>query len=306
MRLVTRSDFDGLVCAVLLVEKGIVDSYMFVHPKDVQDGNVEVTTDDVIANLPFVEGCGLWFDHHVSEEERLDINNLQFNGALEHAASAAQVIWQYYGGEETFGRQFKSLLRTINIADAGSFTKEEILKPDGWILLSFLTDPRTGLGYFSDYQISNYQLMLDLIQYCRTMSSKEIPKQPDVKQRVDRYLEHQDLFKRMLEQASYAKKHLIITNLLNEETTYVGNRFMVYALFPEQSIDLRVMWGKDKQNVVIACGHSILNRSSRTSVGSLMSKYGGGGHTMAGTCQVPIDKRDEILEEIIIQILNDG
>ncbi len=192
------------------------------------------------------------------------------------------------------------------IADAGSFTKEEILNPDGWILLSFLMDSRTGLGYFKDYRISNYQLMLDLIQYCRTMSSEEILKQPDVKQRVDRYFEHQDLFKRMLEQTSYTKKHLVITSLLNEETTYVGNRFMVYALYPEQNIDLRVMWGKDKQNVVVACGHSILNRSSRTSVGSLMSKYGDGGHTMAGTCQVPIDKRDEILEEIIDVILKDG
>lgn len=306
MRLVTRSDFDGLVCAVLLVEKGIIDSYMFVHPKDVQDGKVEVTENDVIANLPYVEGCGLWFDHHISEEERLDLDHLEFNGALEHAASAAQVIWNYYGGEQTFGSHFKPLLRAINIADAGSFTKEEILKPEGWLFLSYIMDSRTGLGYFKDYRISNYQLMLDLIQYCRTMSVDEILNQPDVKQRVDRYYEHQDLFKNMLKQSSYTNQHLIVTNLLNEETLYVGNRFMVYALFPEQSIDLRVMWGKDKQNVVIACGHSILNRSSRTDVGSLMLKYGGGGHTMAGTCQVPIDKRDEILKEIINQILTDG
>ena len=306
MRLVTRSDFDGLVCAVLLVEKGIVDSYMFVHPKDVQDGKVEVTDKDVIANLPYVDGCGLWFDHHVSEQERLDINNLDFMGNLEHAASAAQVIWQYYGGEQTFGSQLKPLLKAINIVDAGSFTKDEILKPEGWILLSFIMDSRTGLGYFKDYRISNYQLMLDLIQYCRTMSVEEILKQPDVKQRVDRYFEHQDLFKEMLKKNSYTQKHLIVTNLLNEKTIYVGNRFMVYALFPDQSIDLRMMWGKDKENVVIACGHSILNRRSRTNVGSLMLKYGGGGHTMAGTCQVLVDKKDEILREIIEVILSDG
>ncbi len=304
MRLVTRSDFDGLVCAVLLVEKGIVDSFMFVHPKDVQDGKVEVTKNDVIANLPFVKGCGLWFDHHVSEEERLDLDSLNFNGATEHAASAAQVIWKYYGGEGTFSSHFKPLLRAINIADAGSFTKEEILKPEGWLLLSFIMDSRTGLGYYKDYRISNYQLMLDMIQYCRTMSAEEILMQADVKQRVDRYFEHQDLFKEMLKQASYPKEHLIVTNLLAENTIYAGNRFMVYALFPEQSIDLRVMWGKNQQNVVIACGHSIFDRSSRTDVGNLMLRYGGGGHTMAGTCQVPTDKKDEILEEIIIEILN--
>ena len=306
MRLVTRSDFDGLVCAVLLVEKGIVDSYKFVHPKDVQDGKVKVTENDVIANLPFVDGCGLWFDHHVSEEERLDLDSLNFSGAIEHAASAAQVIWQYYGGEKTFDAHLKPLLRAINIADAGSFTKKEILKPEGWLLLSFIMDSRSGLGYFKDYRISNYQLMLDMIQYCRTMSAEEILMQQDVKQRVDRYFEHQDLFKEMLKQNSYTQQHLIVTNLLTENTIYVGNRFMVYALYPEQSVDLRVMWGKDKQNIVIACGHSILNRSSRTDVGSLMLTYGGGGHTMAGTCQVPIEKRDEILDAIINQILSDS
>jgi len=306
VRLVTRSDFDGLVCAVLLVEKGIVDSYKFVHPKDVQDGKVKVTENDVIANLPFVDGCGLWFDHHVSEEERLDLDSLNFSGAIEHAASAAQVIWQYYGGEKTFDAHLKPLLRAINIADAGSFTKKEILKPEGWLLLSFIMDSRSGLGYFKDYRISNYQLMLDMIQYCRTMSAEEILMQQDVKQRVDRYFEHQDLFKEMLKQNSYTQQHLIVTNLLTENTIYVGNRFMVYALYPEQSVDLRVMWGKDKQNIVIACGHSILNRSSRTDVGSLMLTYGGGGHTMAGTCQVPIEKRDEILDAIINQILSDS
>ena len=306
MRLVTRSDFDGLVCAVLLVEKGIVDNYKFVHPKDVQDGKVSVTENDVVVNLPFVDGCGLWFDHHISEEERLGKNGFKTNGALEHAASAAQVIWDFYGGKQTFGPHLMPLLRAINIADAGSFTQEEVLKPEGWILLSFIMDSRSGTGYFKDYRISNYQLMLDLIQYCRTMPAEEILKQPDVKQRVDRYFEHKDLFIRMLKQTSYIKKHLIVTNLLNEKTIYVGNRFMIYALYPEQNIDLRIMWGKEKQNVVIACGHSILNRSNRTDVGNLMLKYGGGGHTMAGTCQVPVDQLDKILEEITTVILKNG
>jgi nanoRNase/pAp phosphatase (c-di-AMP/oligoRNAs hydrolase) len=302
MRLVTRSDFDGLACAVLLVEKGIVDSYLFVHPKDVQDGKVKVTENDVVANLPYIPGCGLWFDHHVSEEERLDIENLKFEGASEHAASAAQVIWNYYGGEKTFGNQLKPLLRAVNIADAGSFTQEEVLNPTDWILLSFIMDARTGLGYFSDYRISNYQLMLDMIQYCRTMSAKEILEQRDVKERVNRYFDHQESFKQILKSNTYTEASLIVTNLLNEKAVFVGNRFIIYALYPEQNIDLRVMWGKNNQNIVIACGHSILNRASRVNVGKLMYEYGGGGHTMVGTCQIPIDKWENTLDQLITDI----
>lgn len=298
MRLVTRSDFDGLVCAALLVEKGIVDSYMFVHPKDVQDGKVKVTQNDVVANLPYIPGCGLWFDHHVSEEERLDIENLEFEGASEHAASAAQVIWTYYGGEQTFGRHFKSLLRATNIADSGSFIKEEILNPDGWTLLSFIMDSRTGLGYFNDYRISNYQLMLDMIQYCRTMSAEEILEQSDVKERVNRYFDHQESFRQLLENSSYTEGSMIVTNLLNEKSVFVGNRFVIYALYPEQNIDLRIMWGKNKQNVVFACGHSILNRTSRVNVGKLMYEYGGGGHAMVGTCQIEKDQWESSLDQL--------
>lgn len=299
MRLITRSDFDGLACAVLLVEKGIVDEYKFVHPKDVQDGQVEVTADDVLANIPYVPGCGLWFDHHASEDERLEMKNLDFEGASYSAPSAAQVIWDYYGGERTFSAHFLALLEAVNKSDSGNLTQKEILKPDGWILLSFVMDPRTGLGRFRDYRISNYQLMEDMIQYCRTKTAGEILELQDVRERTKRYFEQQELFKDMLERCAEIHENVIVTNLLNEETIYSGNRFLVYALYPDQNIEVRVMWGKDKQNVVFACGHSILNRTSRTNVGKLMLEYGGGGHEKVGTCQIMTEDWERALREIV-------
>jgi nanoRNase/pAp phosphatase (c-di-AMP/oligoRNAs hydrolase) len=306
MRLLTRSDFDGLASAVLLVEKGIVDEYKFVHPKDVQDGKVEVTANDVMANIPYVSGCGLWFDHHASEEDRLELEKLEFDGDCRPAPSAAQVIWDYYGGEKTFGKHLLPLLEAVNKSDSGNLTRDEILNPEGWILLSFIMDPRTGLGRFREFRISNYQLMEDMIQYCRTKTAAEILQIPDVRERTKLYFEQEMLFKEMLKRCCTIRENVIVTHLMNEDIIYSGNRFLVYALYPEQNIEIRLMWGKDRQNVVFSCGHSILNRSSRTYVGQLMLAYGGGGHEKVGTCQVPIEDWQRVQEEIIGKMLKDG
>jgi len=301
MRLVTRSDFDGLVCGVLLVEKGIVDSYKFVHPKDIQDGKVEVNGNDVLANVPFAEGCGLWFDHHASEHERFK-RATTFNGATYPALSAAQVIWDYYGGDGTFGARLRPLLEAVNKSDSGQVTREEILNPSGWILLSFVMDPRTGLGRFGDYRIGNLKLMEDMIQYCRSKDVAEILEIPDVKERTARYFEQQELFKDMLLKNSRATGCLIVTDLRGCDPVYSGNRFLIYALYPDQNVELRVMWGKERQNVVFTCGHSIVNRSSRFNVGRLMLKYGGGGHERVGTCQVATEEADSVFEELVAAI----
>ncbi|MBC8176022.1 MAG: exopolyphosphatase [Deltaproteobacteria bacterium] len=306
MRLLTRSDFDGLACGVFLVEKGIVDEYKFVHPKDIQDGKIEVTSNDVLANVPYVSGCGLWFDHHTSESERLEIENLDFEGETRPAPSCAQVIWDYYGGEESFGKDLLPQLEAVNKSDSGNLTREEVLNPKGWVLLSFIMDPRTGLGRFGDYRISNYQLMEEMVQYCRTKTVDEILQIPDVQERVKLYFDQQDLFKDMLNRCCMVKDNVIITNLINEETVYSGNRFLVYALFPNQNIEIRVIWGKSKQNVVFTVGHSILNRTSRTNVGKLMLTYGGGGHEKVGTCQVPIEDWERRMGEIVDQMRKDG
>ncbi len=306
MRLLTRSDFDGLASAVLLVENGIIDTYKFVHPKDVQDGKVAVTSNDVLANTPYVAGCGLWFDHHASEDERLEIEKLNFEGACRPAPSSAQVIWDYYDGEKTFKKHLLPLLDAVNKSDSGNLTREEILNPKGWILISFLMDPRTGLGRFRDYRISNYQLMEDMIQYCRTKTDEDILLIPDVQERSKRYFKQQELFEEMLKRCCEIHGNVIITNLMNEQKIYSGNRFLVFALYPEQNIEVRVMWGKNKENVVFTCGHSILNRTSQTNVGKLMLEYGGGGHAKVGTCQVPIEDWERVLEEIVNRMQKDG
>jgi nanoRNase/pAp phosphatase (c-di-AMP/oligoRNAs hydrolase) len=306
MRLLTRSDFDGLVCAVLLSEKGVVDSYEFVHPKDIQDGKVPVTTDDVLANVPHAAGCGLWFDHHASEEERLDLKEIAFEGASRAAPSAAQVIWDYYGGEATFGAQFLPLLEAVNRTDSGNLTRDEILEPEDWILLSFMMDPRTGLGRFKDYRIANYQLMLDMIRYCRTMTAGEILVIADVQERILRYRKQQALFEDMLHRNARANGNVLLVNLMGEDTIFAGNRFLVHALFPEQNVEVRVMWGREKRNVVFAVGHSILNRTCQTDIGSLMLEFGGGGHPKVGTCQVNAEIWRDTLDRIVERLRTAG
>jgi nanoRNase/pAp phosphatase (c-di-AMP/oligoRNAs hydrolase) len=306
MRLLTRSDFDGLVCAVLLVEKGIVDDFLFVHPKDVQDGKIEATANDVLANIPYVAGCGLWFDHHSSEAERLAGKPTSFEGDVREAPSAAQVIWDYYGGEKAFGPQLVPLLEAVNKTDSGNLTEQEILNPEGWIILSFIMDARTGLGRFKDYRISNHQLMKDMIEYCRTMPAEQIIENYDVQERIMRYCDQQDLFVEMIRRRTRIDGNVIVTVLKDEPTIFSGNRFTVYALYPNQNVDVRVMWGRDRQNVVFACGHSILNRTSRTDIGRLMLEFGGGGHRKVGTCQVDVAKWEETLAAIVGRMKADG
>ena len=299
MRLVTRSDFDGLVCAVLLKEKGIVDEYLFVHPKDIQDGKIAVTKDDVLANVPYVDGCGLWFDHHVSEDERLKSRTLQFEGDFRIEKSAAQVVWDYYDGEKGFDERLMPLLEAVNKTDSGDLTHDEILYPNGWILLSFIMDARSGLGRFKDYRISNHQLMKDMVEYCRTMPPELITTKEDIQERVVRYFDQQEQFVKMMKRCSKTKGNVIVSNLLSEEVIYSGNRFVIYAMYPDQNVDVRIMAGKNNQNIVFACGHSILNRSCQTNIGQLMLEFGGGGHKEVGTCQLSKDDWEDALGKIV-------
>lgn len=300
MKLLTRSDFDGLICAVLLKEAGIIDELKFVHPKDMQDGIIEVTSDDVLANVPYVPGCGLWFDHHSSEEERLQLQG-KFAGESRRELSAARIIYDYYGGASKFGR-FQEMLAAVDKTDSGQLTADEILNPQGWILLGYIMDPRTGLGRYKDYTISNYQLMEKLIDWCRTLDIEAILALPDVKERVNRYFEQNELFEDMLFKRSFVEKNIIITDLRGIDTIYTGNRFLIYSLFPDQNISMWIIDGKNNQNCVISVGHSIINRSSKVDVGSLLLKYGGGGHAKVGTCQVSYDDAFEIIAAIRAKI----
>lgn len=303
MRLVTRSDFDGLVCATLLKHLGIIDDYLFAHPKDLQDGKVEVSKKDILANVPYVEGCGLWFDHHTSEQERL--GDIEFEGKSEPLPSCARVIYQYYGAEK-FPESFVPMMEAVDKVDSANLTTEEITNPTGWILLGYIMDPRTGLGRYRDYRISNYQLMLDMIEYCRSMSAEEILEIRDVKERTEKYFLDEPSFIQMLKNNSTAHGNVVVLDLRDQDPIYCGNRFMIYTLFEDCNVSIRVIWGFKKQNVVFTVGHSILNRTSKTDVGKLMLSFGGGGHKAVGTCQVAEGEMSETLKKMIENINADG
>ena len=297
MRLVTRSDFDGLACAALLKEAGLIDSYQFAHPKDLQEGLVEVTSHDILANVPYVPGCGMWFDHHTSEGERLGA--VSYRGMARVAPSCARVIYDFLGGDSRFPDHWNPMMEAVDKVDSANLTRSEIEHPTEWILIGFIMDPRTGLGRFRDFRISNYQLMMDLIECCRTMTAQEILNLPDVKERVDIYFEQDAPFRKMLKRCSRLVGEVLIIDFREEETIYSGNRFLVYTLFPECTVSIHVAWGKEKQNVVLAMGNSILNRTSRANLGSVALRFGGGGHESVATCQVPEREVEGILEIII-------
>ncbi len=304
-RLVTRSDFDGLVCAVLLKELDMIGDIKFVHPKDMQDGKIEITNQDITTNLPYVQGAYLAFDHHLSETIRNQ--DTQSNHIIDpNAPSAARVVYNYFGGKEKFANIPQDMIEAVDKADSAQFSRPEVLNPQGWVLLNFLMDARTGLGRFRTFRISNYSLMMDLIDYCKNHSIEQILNIDDVKQRSELYFEQEDKFKEQIKRCAKVYDNLVVLDLRDEETIYAGNRFMIYALFPECNISIHKMWGLKKQNTVFAVGKSIFNKTSNTNIGELMLKYNGGGHANAGTCQVDNDKADVILQELIEQITTAG
>jgi nanoRNase/pAp phosphatase (c-di-AMP/oligoRNAs hydrolase) len=304
-RLVTRSDFDGLVCAMLLKELGMLDDILFVHPKDMQDGKVEVSARDITTNVPYVPGVHLAFDHHASEVER--VKNRPQNHIIDpKAMSAARVVYDHFGGAAKFPRIRTEMMTEVDKADAAQFSRAEILNPRGWVLLNYLMDPRTGLGRFREFRISNYQLMMNLIDACLTLSIDEILKLPDVQERLELYMKHHPEAQDQILCCSAVHKNVVVLDLRKQDVIHPTNRFMIYALFPQCNVSIHVMWGRNKQNTVLACGKSILDRSSKTNIGDLMLTHGGGGHEAAGTCQVEADRAETVLKQILDRFVADG
>ena len=300
MRLLTRSDFDGLACAVLLNKVGIIDSYKFVHPKDLQDGLVEVNENDCLANVPFVKGCGLWFDHHLSENERNAYEG-QYHGRSEQKPSCARVIYEYYGGKDTFpGLEY--FIESVDKVDSANLTIDDIKNPKDYVLLGFIMDPRTGLGRFRDFTISNYQLMEKMIDWCATKSIDEILHLPDVVERIDLYNEQTEKFVEMVKAHTKVVGKTIITDLRGESTIYTGNRFMIYSLYPDCNLSVWIVSGKGGEGCSCAVGYSVLNKTCTVNVGSLMLKYGGGGHKAVGTCQFNNDNMNTKVKELLDEI----
>lgn len=298
-RLITRSDFDGLVCAALLRELQMLDDILFVHPKDMQDGLIEVTNHDIITNLPYVSGCHLCFDHHGSEAIR-NGNVVQQNFILDpDADSAARVVFNYFGGHERFPHISRDMMEAVDQADSARFSREEILNPKTWVLLNFIMDPRTGLGRFRDFRISNYQLMMALVDYCRTHTIEEILALPDVRERVDLYNSQREAFLEQIARCSGVYGNVVVLDYRREETIFSGNRFLVYALFPECNVSIHLLRSRVEETTVLAMGKSILNRTNPVDIGALCLQHGGGGHAAAGTCQIASDQTEKLVPEIV-------
>jgi nanoRNase/pAp phosphatase (c-di-AMP/oligoRNAs hydrolase) len=306
-RLVTRSDFDGLVCAMLLKSRGLIADILFVHPKDVQDGKVEIGPRDITTNVPFSPRCHLAFDHHASETVRIG-GPAPRNLILDpHAPSAARLVYTHFGGKDAFPSVSQEMLAAVDQADSARYTIDDVLDPRGWVLLNFLVDARTGLGRFKTFRVSNYQLMLDLVEYCGQHSRvDDILRLPDVAERAKLYREHRVPSQGQLMRCARVHGNLVVLDLREEDPIYVGNRFAIYALYPKCNISLHVIWGLRKEVTVFAMGKSIVNRTSRTNIGNLALKYGGGGHDAAGTCQVENERAAAVLRELVQRITSDG
>jgi nanoRNase/pAp phosphatase (c-di-AMP/oligoRNAs hydrolase) len=299
-RLVTRSDFDGLACAMMLRELSIIDDIKFVHPKDVQDGKIELSANDITTNLPYDPRVSLAFDHHESEVDRLKAKKVGGQLIIDpKARSAARVVYDYYGGKNTFKTISEELMTAVDKGDSADFTMDEVLHPDGWVLLHFLMDPRTGLGRFRNFRISNYDLMMEMIGYCMDHSIEEILQHPDVRERVDLYREQAPQFEQQLKRIAKVYGKVVVLDLRDEEIIHAGNRFLIYALYPEAQISVHVVWGFRKQNTAVMIGKSIFNKASWVDIGELCLRYGGGGHRNAGTCQIDNAIVDRELPDIL-------
>ena len=303
-RLVTRSDFDGLVCATLLRELNLIHEIAFAHPKDMQDGKVEITEEDITTNLPYVPGVYLAFDHHHSETVRIGKRDNHIIDA--HAPSAARVVWNHYGGEKAFPRIDPMMMEAVDKCDAAQLTEDDVTNPDGWMLLNYIMDARSGLGRFREFRVSNFDLMMELIELCRQKPVLEILEEPDVKERVEVYLSSQEKCIEQLKRCATVSGNLVELDLRGEEVIWPGNRFLVYTLFPDCNISMHVLPGREDGITVFAIGKSIFNRSSNTNVGELCLAFHGGGHEAAGTCQVPDSQAEKVRQALTARIKADG
>jgi len=299
-RLVTRADFDGVVAGGLLIELGLIDDVVFAEPKAMQDGLVRITPNDITTNLPYVEGVHLCFDHHISETERVGKRD---NHIIEaNAPSAARVVYNYFGGKDKFPAIPDDLMDAVDRADSAQFSEEDILAPEPWTLLNFILDPRTGLSRFEHFEISHEQLMKDMMVYVRHHPVEEILAIPDVEERTHLYLEHEEKFELQLRDCSKVYGKVVVVDLRGEDIVFAGNRFTIYAIFPACNVSIQLTNTLDGKKTIMAVGKSILNRTNKANIGSVLLEYGGGGHANAGTCQIETERAEDVLKELVARL----
>jgi nanoRNase/pAp phosphatase (c-di-AMP/oligoRNAs hydrolase) len=299
-RLVTRSDFDGVVCGALFNELEMIEDVSFAEPREMQAGKVEISDHDITANLPYVEGVHICFDHHVSESERIGEKE---NHVIDpDAPSAAHVVYDYYGGAEKLPNISPELLIAVDKADSAQYSQEDVLAPEGWVLLNFVLDPRTGLERVKEFSISKDELLVRLMTYCRHNPIEEILVLPDVAERIEAYLFNSEFGELQVARCTEIRGDVAITDARSEDQLHMVNRFMVYALNPEAKVSLSIQAGPEPGHCTIAAGKSIINRDSSANLGTMLLEFGGGGHANAGTCQVADDKVDEVVATLVERI----
>jgi hypothetical protein len=291
MRLVTRADLDGLTCAVLLSQCERIDSIELVHPQDVTDRRVPIGPADVLANLPYHPSCGMWFDNHLLTDPKA-MPPPGFAGRYGKAASAARLVYEHYlPGRPELARH-ETLLAETDRLDSAQLALEDVVDPSGYILVGLTLDPRTGLGGLREY----FDLLLPAV---RDRPVADVLALPEVRERAARMREQDHAFREALLAHSRADANVVVTDFRSLPEIPVGNRFLVFTLFPEASVAIRVQWGPGREKVAVSTGRSIFNRTSRANLGVLMSLYGGGGHAGAGACLLPTATADARIAEIV-------
>lgn len=298
MRLVTRGDMDGLTCAVLITSCEEIDDIQLAHPQDITEKRLFISDDDIIANLPYQSGCGKWFDHHLLTDAN-ERPPEQFDGRYGLAPSAARMVYEYYLGRCPDIQKYEHLLAETDRLDSAQLALDDVLEPKDYILLGYTLDPRTGLGAYEDY-------FRKLVAWLKTLPLEEILRQPEVQERVLKIRANDQAFRDETLANSRLDGNVVFTDFRNVSPTPIGNRFLVYTLFPQSNVSLRLHWGPSREHVACALGHSIFNRTCRTAVGELLSRYGGGGHRGAGTCLLPAATADAQVAEIIATLKQNG
>ena len=301
MRLVTRGDLDGLTSAIIITMKEPIDEILLVHPQDITDKRIRITGNDVLANVPYHPEARMWFDHHLLTDSN-EKPPEKFEGRYAIAPSAARLVYDYYLERDPNDERLKALATLVHETDrldSAQLNPSDVEDPRSYILLGYTIDSRSGLGAFSDY-------FKKLVEWLKTMSIDDVLALPEVRDRVERLRRDQQEFKQLLQRNSFTLNNVVVTDLREIKQLPTGNRFLVYTLFPEQNVSLRVHWGPYHESVIAAVGHSIFNRTCNTSVGELMSRWGGGGHRGAGTCVLPLETAADAIDEILFELQANG
>ena len=283
MRIVTRADFDGVVCAVILYEAlDITVPVKWVEPNEIQKGLVDIKEGDILANLPYSENCELWFDHHYSNRVEMP-----FRGAFKIAPSAAGVVYEYY--TDKIRRNFYELVKETDKIDSADLSMDEVLHPEKYpyLLISMTISGRDK----SDEKYWN-----KLVELLRKHEIADVIEDSEVKKRCNKVIEENSIYKEILKKNTIITEQVAVTDFRSYDTAPVGNRFLVYSLFPETVVQVKIRFGDDKDKIVLSAGHSIFNRNCNVNVGSLLSEFGGGGHKGAGGCSFPADKASEYIQ----------